>query len=104
MNSPEDPIPWHEREHLRDREEQQRRDNALGRLDAGLPGEDVTAALQRLADYLRIQFAEDKAAADDYSDWASGTSVGEPLKRATRGQDRSGLEVALMLLVGKPQD
>ncbi|MGW5228654.1 hypothetical protein ACWEP5_27415 [Nocardia niigatensis] len=91
---------WEERTFREHAEHRAWLEGALTRLESGLPGEDVTAALGRLAAYLRTQVVEDDTALSDYAAYDTGYA-NEPAPRTTRMQDRSGLELALMLLVGK---
>ncbi|MGW2666237.1 hypothetical protein ACWCW7_35240 [Nocardia tengchongensis] len=92
---------WEERTFREHAEHQAWLEDALTRMEAGLPGEDLTAAIQRLAAYLRTQVAEDDTALAEHAAFEAGFGPEVPTFRRTRMQDRAGLELALMLLAGK---
>ncbi|WP_405137567.1 hypothetical protein [Nocardia sp. NBC_01388] len=96
-------IPWHERQYRqRMADKLARRERALASVEAGLPGVDAAAALRRLAEYLRRQIADDAAAEEDYANWAFGSPAPAP-KRTTNDADRSGLELAMLILADETE-
>lgn len=93
-----DSEPYEIRELREQAEAQARLERALTRLENGSEGE------QRLAAYMRIQLAEDAEADAAAIGWiADPDSDDPPMRRMTTARDRSGLEVAVILLAGNPE-
>lgn len=94
-----DSEPYEIRELREQAEAQARLDRALTRLENGSDAE------QRLAAYVRIQLAEDAEAEAAAVGWINDPDAddSQPLRRATNARDRSGLEVAVILLAGNPE-
>lgn len=83
-------------------EDRARLERALTRLDSGLSGGDLATGLDRLARYMRIQIGEDDRAWSEHASFEGGFGPAEgPAMRTTRMQDRTGLELAIMLLTGE---
>ncbi|WP_405490442.1 hypothetical protein [Nocardia sp. NBC_00511] len=88
-------VTYEERQYREHAEARARIERALVKLEAG------TEAEQRLAAYMRVQVREDEDAWADYAAYDAGyASENPPPPRKTRGPDRSGLEVAVILLAG----
>ncbi|MFE3795599.1 hypothetical protein [Nocardia tengchongensis] len=92
---------WEERTFREHAEQRAWLEDAVTRLEAGLPGEDVPAALVRLAAYLRAQIADDEVALANHAAYEAGFGPEVPTFRRTRMQDRAGPELALMLITGE---
>lgn len=92
---------WEERVFREDAERRAWLEDAINRVDAGLPGDNILPMLKRFAAYMRIQIAEDDIADAEFAAVEAGYGSDVLPARSTRRQDRAGLELALMLIAGE---